>query len=174
MALQEEHLRLDRARSNPAFQSWRLSRGGPDGSHGSLVLPKAVYVAREGSYDYLHTRISLLENHLKSDGRAMYIFLQGAGELQLARLETPGQVSTVTPCEASAVPTIVQHTRTWRCTADIHECMQGYHNSSMQVWTKQMHRHLLWTAQWHVFSAAVQTATHKTVYICCHQVMGTW
>ena len=66
MALQQERLQLDRERSNPAFQSWRLSRGS-EGSQQTQNIIGKVRVATEGSYDYLHTRTSLLNNHLRSD-----------------------------------------------------------------------------------------------------------
>ena len=79
------HVQIDRNRYNQTFQSWRLSHGVPDASHKSMKLPGNVYVARSEGYDYLHTRMSLLENHLKADLHALYTILEGQDTVQLAR-----------------------------------------------------------------------------------------
>ena len=79
-------LELDRARSNPNFQCWRLSRGGEDESHASSKLMNNVSTAAEGSYDYLHARTSLLENHLRAEGDRLYTFLDGSDAVQLAKI----------------------------------------------------------------------------------------
>ena len=104
MAVQQAQLQLDSSRSNPAFQSWRLSRGGEDESCASSRLRDHVYVAREGSYDYLHTRMSLLENHLKADGSALYIFLEGAGGVSVAKMDTSNTKCSMVTGEQSSEP----------------------------------------------------------------------
>ena len=85
MAVVQE-LELDRARSNPNFECWRLSRGGEDEAHASTRLPKKVSTAAEGSYDYLHARTSLLDNHLRAQGDELYTFLEGSNAVQLAHI----------------------------------------------------------------------------------------
>ena len=85
MAVVQE-LELDRARLNPHFQCWRLSRGGEDESHASLRLPNNVSTAAEGSYDYLHARTPLLDNHLRAEGDELYTFLEGSDAMQLAQI----------------------------------------------------------------------------------------
>ena len=84
------HVQLDRSLYNQTFQSWRLSHGCPDASHKSVKLPSNVYVARSEGYDYLHTRMSLLENHLKADLHALYTVLGGQGTVQLAKIGGSG------------------------------------------------------------------------------------
>ena len=85
MAVVQE-LELDRARSNPNFQCWRLSRGGEDEAHASTRLPDNVSTAAEGSYDYLHARTSLLDNHMRAQGDELYTFLEGSDAVHMARI----------------------------------------------------------------------------------------
>lgn len=85
MAVVQE-LELDRARSNPSFECWRLSRGGEDEAHASTRLPNSVSMAAEGSYDYLHARTSLLDNHLRAQGDNLYTFLESSDAVQLAHI----------------------------------------------------------------------------------------
>ena len=94
MALQQERLELDRERSNPAFESWRLSSGS-EGSQQTQTIIGKVCVATESSYDSLHTRTSLLKNHLRSNfeggtvwGSLLYTFLNFKdGWSSLARIQ---------------------------------------------------------------------------------------
>lgn len=68
-----------------------------------------ICVATEGSYDYLHTRTSLLKNHLRSEGSALYLFLHSNEEvgMHLARFwdftpssGTEGEILGVLTCHA--------------------------------------------------------------------------
>ena len=101
MAMMQE-LELDRARSNPNFQCWRLSRGGEDEAHASKRLPTNVSTAAEGSYDYLHARTSLLDNHLRAQGDELYTFLEGSDAVQLAHIGSSHASNTIV---AGKIPT---------------------------------------------------------------------
>ena len=94
MAVVQE-LELDRTRSNPNFQCWRLSRGGEDESRASLRLPNNVSAASEGSYDYLHARTLLLDNHLRAEGDKLYAFLEGSDAVRLAQIGSSNAVDAI-------------------------------------------------------------------------------
>ena len=101
MAVVQE-LELDRARSNPNFQCWRLSRGGEDEAHASTRLPDNVSTAAEGSYDYLHARTSLLDNHLRAQEDELYTFLEGSNAVHLAHI---GPLHASNAIVAGKIPT---------------------------------------------------------------------
>lgn len=66
---------LDRDRTNPAFQSWRLGNAQSVPPADILELPGTVQRSKPEGYDYLHTRIAVLRNHLIRQGNAFYAFL---------------------------------------------------------------------------------------------------
>ena len=106
MALQHERFQLDPERSNQTFQSWQLSRGS-EGCEQSRKLYAELCVAGEGSCDYLHTRASLLQNRLRTEGSVLYPFLQTKWGIQLERYEpflldhgTGSETLTLVSCHA--------------------------------------------------------------------------
>ena len=77
---------LDRDRTNPAFQSWRLGNAQAVPPPDILELPGPVHRLRPEGYDYLHTRIAVLRNHLIRQGDVFYTFLD-VGSLALHRID---------------------------------------------------------------------------------------
>lgn len=82
-------LALDRSLQNSQFSSWRLGRQFL-GAQQALPLPAPVHVAPSDTVDYLHTRASVLRNHVvHSEGRC-FLFTSGGGTVQLHQLCTSG------------------------------------------------------------------------------------
>lgn len=70
-------LQLDRANSNPLFDSWKLAS--------ALAVSKTVVtlerhvIVRDHSTDYLNTRAAVLHNHLHQQDQRLLLFTQNAG-----------------------------------------------------------------------------------------------
>ena len=83
---------LDRDLTNSAFQSWRLGNAQPGPLADTLELPGTVHRLRPEGYDYLHTRIAVLHNHLIRQGNTLYAFLDD-GSLKVHRINTQNMES---------------------------------------------------------------------------------
>lgn len=75
--MRKHALHLDRAKSNPLFDSWRLTR--------ELAVTKTVVkleahvTVRDHSTDYLNTRAAVLHNHLHQQDQRILLFTERAG-----------------------------------------------------------------------------------------------
>ena len=103
MALsKKQDLKLDRKLQNEAFQSWRLAPCSSriDITRHELDLPgKGIMAVKNEAVDFLHTRASLLRNHIiESQGRR-FCFTTGtpiSGESPLMH------VNEISLCQESA------------------------------------------------------------------------
>ena len=82
-------------------------------------------MAPEGSYDYLHTRASLLKNHLRSEGSTLYSFVQSNNVgMQLAKFQaskpSDGLLGEVlSACESHFMPSTWNCNPTWQFCAEV-------------------------------------------------------
>jgi hypothetical protein len=82
-----DRLLLDRRLTNRNFQSWRLSRDANPKLVQKIKIPGEVCEDNRNSYDYLHTRISLLHNILMVSEDAVFTITRiRAGTLGLQKL----------------------------------------------------------------------------------------
>ena len=78
MAAPKQDLTLDRGLQNDKFQSWRLSPTNCLAARHALALPGPVVAVKSEAIDYLHTRASVLRNHLlEVHGGRLFCFLAG-------------------------------------------------------------------------------------------------
>lgn len=78
MAAPKQDLALDRSLQNDKFQSWRLSPTNCLTARHALALPGPVVAVKSEAIDYLHTRASVLRNHLlEAHGGRLFCFLAG-------------------------------------------------------------------------------------------------
>lgn len=68
-------LQLNRTFTNNVFSSWRLGSDPAPSLLAETNNPGSVHRSEQQSYDYLHTRLSLLHNHLSQHGELFYTFL---------------------------------------------------------------------------------------------------
>ena len=78
-------VKINRAFTNNVFSSWRLGSGPPASLVEDVPLPGCVRRKEQESYDYLHTRLALLANHVYQDGEVLYTFLTDSDDLNLYR-----------------------------------------------------------------------------------------
>lgn len=76
-------LQLDRTLTNSVFSSWRLGSDPAPSLLAEQNIPGSVHRSEQQSYDYLHTRLSLLHNHLSQHGELFYTFLDDPQGLNL-------------------------------------------------------------------------------------------
>ncbi|KAK9905869.1 hypothetical protein WJX75_007872 [Coccomyxa subellipsoidea] len=81
MAVSEVH--LNRAFTNNVFSSWRLGSDPAASLLETVPLSGSVRRKEQQSYDYLHTRLSLLANRLYQLGEDLYTFLEESDGLSL-------------------------------------------------------------------------------------------
>ena len=70
-------LQLDRAKSNPLFDSWRLARALAVSKE--VVTLQADVTVHDHSTDYLNTRAAVLHNHLHQQSQRTLLFTENAG-----------------------------------------------------------------------------------------------
>ena len=76
MAAPKQDLTLDRGLQNDKFQSWRLSPTICLAARHALALPGPVVAVKSEAIDYLHTRASVLRNHLlEAQGGRLFCFI---------------------------------------------------------------------------------------------------
>ena len=114
-----EHLKLDRDQTNAGFQSWRLSQSAGEVQQHAVALPGTVHTLRQEGYDYLHTRIAVMRNHLIRQGQLLYTFLDDKGAHRLDAQSMEGrdlcQLSGVaSPAVCSTLRRAMQGSR-WCC-----------------------------------------------------------
>ena len=82
MAAPKQDLQLDRGLQNDKFQSWRLGSPPIGIARHAIDLPGQVQVVRTEATDYLHTRASVLRNHLvEAHGGRLFCFVSSTGTL---------------------------------------------------------------------------------------------
>lgn len=77
-AAHEHQLALDRSLLHPSFSSWRLSDR-LAARRSAFELGDPVHVAESAATDYLHTRRSVLHNHLACSQGRVFVFLRRGG-----------------------------------------------------------------------------------------------
>ena len=97
MSASEVH--LNRLFTNNGFSSWRLGSDPAPSLVGNFPLPGTIRMEEQQSYDYLHTRLSLLANRLYMCGAApediLYTFLEDSHGLSLYKFSTAVGLSQV-------------------------------------------------------------------------------
>ena len=73
----ETALQLDRSKSNPLFDNWKLAKG-LSVSENVITLDRPVTL-RDHSTDYLNTRAAVLHNHIHQQGQRWHVFAASAG-----------------------------------------------------------------------------------------------
>ncbi len=104
------HLRLNPDLVNHHFSNWRLSQGIVQHVQSS-DLHQPVYTAEGNALDFVHTRVSVLHNHLFSGMEGALYFFSRSESLLLHRLtlgdnhiqESVG--ASPTPCSPQLTPT---------------------------------------------------------------------
>lgn len=85
-------LRIDRALQNLNFSNWRLGYGIVK-SKNEVALPGTVAATDCGEVDYLHTRASVLRNHLVQSQDRLFVFSkqdqQGSSQIGILELVPP-------------------------------------------------------------------------------------
>ncbi|BDA47422.1 hypothetical protein COCOBI_10-2700 [Coccomyxa sp. Obi] len=76
-------LHLNRTFTNNLFSSWRFGSDPAPFLLTDSFNPGSVHRNEQQSYDYLHTRLSLLHNHLSQHGELFYTFLDDPQGLSL-------------------------------------------------------------------------------------------
>lgn len=90
----KHNLQLDRGKSNPLFDNWKLARGLSFSEH-AVPLDGHVTVL-DHSTDYLNTRAAVLHNHLHCQGDSFFVFKTQNGVTSLCEFTMGQQVTLKT------------------------------------------------------------------------------
>ena len=90
----KSNVQLDRAKSNPLFDNWKLSRG-LSVSEQHVTLDGRVTVLDHGT-DYLNTRAAVLHNHLNCQAGQFFVFKTHDGVNTLCMLSGEQQTALKT------------------------------------------------------------------------------
>ena len=94
--MHKHSFQLDRAKSNPIFDSWKLATG-LSVSRKVLTLEGQVAV-RDHNTDYLNTRAAILHNHLHQQDQLIVVFTRDAGVSSLQEVVFGEDIKLRTVC----------------------------------------------------------------------------
>ena len=101
---------LDRAKSNPLFDSWKLATG-LSVSKKVLTLEGQVAV-RDHNTDYLNTRAAILHNHLHQQDQRIVVFTRDAGVSSLQEVVFGEHIKLRTVCGRLKLASLIACTAT--------------------------------------------------------------
>lgn len=79
VGMRKQALQLDRAKSNPLFDSWRLARELAVSKNIVTLQGHCNVTVHDHSTDYLNTRAAVLHNHLHQQDQRTLLFTEHAG-----------------------------------------------------------------------------------------------
>lgn len=96
-------IQIDRKLQNLAFSNWRLGGSFIEEQH-TTHLPHPVHTGPADATDYLHTRATVLHNHLLASQGRLFLFLAKDGGLELNEVDISSGAPQLRPLAGERPP----------------------------------------------------------------------